>query len=262
MGLKENVIIGKLIPAATGLRALPLARDRAGRARPAARRGPALRGGAAGRPGAGGGDGEGSTLEGFGPSFAEELEELASEIETPSGAEGRVRLGRGRELREVLIRQLPATATAELDRRGRPKLGWSLGAGRRTPGSVRLPARAGPAPDGKRARQGPCVRTDAQPTLGVCSRRSWPDRAGTRLTGAPTRQCRAGGQSGTAVRAAVRSAAPGPRGPLGSRRQRRKPCSSARPSSSVLELGLGADRPPDAARARRRPGSSAPRPGR
>jgi hypothetical protein len=30
-------------------------------------------------------DGDGSQLEGFGPSFAEELEELASEIETPEG---------------------------------------------------------------------------------------------------------------------------------------------------------------------------------
>ena len=44
VGLKENVIIGKLIPAATGLRALPLARDRAGRARPAPRRGHPRRG--------------------------------------------------------------------------------------------------------------------------------------------------------------------------------------------------------------------------
>ena len=33
------------------------------------------------------GDGEGSQLEGFGPSFAEELEELASEIETPESGE-------------------------------------------------------------------------------------------------------------------------------------------------------------------------------
>jgi DNA-directed RNA polymerase subunit beta' len=35
------------------------------------------------------GDGEsgGSPMEGFGPSFAEELEELASEIETPEPAE-------------------------------------------------------------------------------------------------------------------------------------------------------------------------------
>ena len=33
------------------------------------------------------GDGEGAAMEGFGPSFAEELEELASEIETPAPAE-------------------------------------------------------------------------------------------------------------------------------------------------------------------------------
>jgi hypothetical protein len=34
------------------------------------------------------GDGEGaSTMEGFGPSFAEELEELASEIETPGAGQ-------------------------------------------------------------------------------------------------------------------------------------------------------------------------------
>ena len=45
MGLKENVIIGKLIPAATGPEALPRAPDRAGGAGPASRRG-VLRGGA------------------------------------------------------------------------------------------------------------------------------------------------------------------------------------------------------------------------
>ena len=83
MGLKENVIIGKLIPAATGPQALPLAADRAGRAGSASGRG-VLRGGA--RQGARprrGRRGRRSQLEGFGPSFAEELEELASEIETP-----------------------------------------------------------------------------------------------------------------------------------------------------------------------------------
>ena len=65
--------------------ALPLARDRAGRARPAARGGPARRGGA-GRRARPDRDGEEVTeLEGFGPSFAEELEELAQEIETTDG---------------------------------------------------------------------------------------------------------------------------------------------------------------------------------
>jgi hypothetical protein len=33
------------------------------------------------------GDGEGSPMEGFGPSFAEELEELATEIETPGAGQ-------------------------------------------------------------------------------------------------------------------------------------------------------------------------------
>jgi DNA-directed RNA polymerase subunit beta' len=85
MGLKENVIIGKLIPAATGLRhyrsleiepvepAQPPAEDLLSEEELQADLELA-------------GDGDGQTLEGFGPSFAEELEELASEIETPSGA--------------------------------------------------------------------------------------------------------------------------------------------------------------------------------
>ncbi|MSO41992.1 MAG: DNA-directed RNA polymerase subunit beta' [Solirubrobacterales bacterium] len=83
MGLKENVIIGKLIPAATGLR-----RYRTVQVEPVE---PAQ------LPAEefseeeiaeleAGGDGESADLEGFGPSFAEELEELASEIETPSGS--------------------------------------------------------------------------------------------------------------------------------------------------------------------------------
>jgi DNA-directed RNA polymerase subunit beta' len=83
MGLKENVIIGKLIPAATGLkhyRSLQIepvepaqppveefSEEELAKELDLA------------------GDGEGaSNLEGFGPSFAEELEELASEIETPA----------------------------------------------------------------------------------------------------------------------------------------------------------------------------------
>ena len=86
MGLKENVIIGKLIPAATGLKhyrslqiepvepAQPAAEELLSEEELAAELDLA-------------GDGEGSQLEGFGPSFAEELEELASEIETSgSGA--------------------------------------------------------------------------------------------------------------------------------------------------------------------------------
>jgi DNA-directed RNA polymerase subunit beta' len=86
VGLKENVIIGKLIPAATGLKHYrtleiepvePAQRpeeDLLDEDELAAELGLAE-------------DGEEATeLEGFGPSFAEELEELAQEIET--GAEG------------------------------------------------------------------------------------------------------------------------------------------------------------------------------
>ena len=82
VGLKENVIIGKLIPAATGLRHYrtleiepvePAQRpdeDLLDEDELAAELGLAE-------------DGEEVTeLEGFGPSFAEELEELAQEIET------------------------------------------------------------------------------------------------------------------------------------------------------------------------------------
>ena len=84
-GLKENVIIGKLIPAATGLKryrsveiepvepAQPPAEDLLSEEELQADLELA------------GESGEGSQLEGFGPSFAEELEELASEIETPPG---------------------------------------------------------------------------------------------------------------------------------------------------------------------------------
>jgi DNA-directed RNA polymerase subunit beta' len=83
MGLKENVIIGKLIPAATGLRhyrslqiepvepAQPPSEDLLSEEELAAELDLA-------------GDGEGAQVEGFGPSFAEELEELASEIEAPA----------------------------------------------------------------------------------------------------------------------------------------------------------------------------------
>jgi DNA-directed RNA polymerase subunit beta' len=85
MGLKENVIIGKLIPAATGLkhyRSLQIepvepaqppveefSEEELAKELDLA------------------GDGEGTRMEGFGPSFAEELEELASEIETPGAGQ-------------------------------------------------------------------------------------------------------------------------------------------------------------------------------
>jgi DNA-directed RNA polymerase subunit beta' len=85
MGLKENVIIGKLIPAATGLkhyRSLQIepvepaqppveefSEEELAKELDLA------------------GDGEGSPMEGFGPSFAEELEELASEIEQPGAGQ-------------------------------------------------------------------------------------------------------------------------------------------------------------------------------
>jgi DNA-directed RNA polymerase subunit beta' len=87
LGLKENVIIGKLIPAATGLRryrsvqiepvepAQPPADELLSEEDLAAEIELA-------------GDGDGSPLEGFGPSFAEDLEELASEIDTGAPAAG------------------------------------------------------------------------------------------------------------------------------------------------------------------------------
>ena len=95
MGLKENVIIGKLIPAATGLkhyRSLEIepvepaqppveefSEEQLAKELDLA------------------GDAEsGSQLEGFGPSFAEELEELATEIETP-GAGQAAASGEGEE---------------------------------------------------------------------------------------------------------------------------------------------------------------------
>ncbi|HEY6672111.1 MAG TPA: DNA-directed RNA polymerase subunit beta', partial [Solirubrobacterales bacterium] len=94
VGLKENVIIGKLIPAATGLkhyRSLQIepvepaqppveefSEEELAKELEVA------------------GDGEGSQLEGFGPSFAEELEELASEIEQP-GAGQTAGTGEGEE---------------------------------------------------------------------------------------------------------------------------------------------------------------------
>jgi DNA-directed RNA polymerase subunit beta' len=86
MGLKENVIIGKLIPAATGLkhyRSLQI--EPVEPAQPPAEE---FSEEELAKELDLAGDGEGaSNLEGFGPSFAEELEELASEIETPGAGQ-------------------------------------------------------------------------------------------------------------------------------------------------------------------------------
>ena len=83
MGLKENVIIGKLIPAATGLK-----HYRSLQIEPVEPAQPPVEEFSEEELAkeldlAGDGEGGGSSLEGFGPSFAEELEELASEIEQP-----------------------------------------------------------------------------------------------------------------------------------------------------------------------------------
>ena len=84
-GLKENVIIGKLIPAATGLK-----RYRTVQVEPVEPAQPPAEELLSEEDLAAelemGGDGESAEVEGFGPSFAEELEELATEIETPSGS--------------------------------------------------------------------------------------------------------------------------------------------------------------------------------
>jgi DNA-directed RNA polymerase subunit beta' len=87
VGLKENVIIGKLIPAATGLkhyRSLEIEP-----VEPAQRPDEDLldEDELAAELGLSEDGGQGEELEGFGPSFAEELEELAQEIE-PAPAEG------------------------------------------------------------------------------------------------------------------------------------------------------------------------------
>jgi DNA-directed RNA polymerase subunit beta' len=82
MGLKENVIIGKLIPAATGLRHYrTLAIEPAEPVEPPSEEGLLDEEELAAELGL---EGDGADLEGFGPSFAEELEELAQEIETTS----------------------------------------------------------------------------------------------------------------------------------------------------------------------------------
>jgi DNA-directed RNA polymerase subunit beta' len=88
MGLKENVIIGKLIPAATGLRRYRTIEIEP--VEPAQRPEEALldEEELAAELGLSGDGEEVTELEGFGPSFAEELEELASEIETGSDGDG------------------------------------------------------------------------------------------------------------------------------------------------------------------------------
>jgi DNA-directed RNA polymerase subunit beta' len=87
-GLKENVIIGKLIPAATGLRHYRTIEIEP--VEPAQRPEEALldEEELAAELGLAGDGEEVTELEGFGPSFAEELEELASEIETGSDGDG------------------------------------------------------------------------------------------------------------------------------------------------------------------------------
>ncbi|HEY6653863.1 MAG TPA: DNA-directed RNA polymerase subunit beta', partial [Solirubrobacterales bacterium] len=85
MGLKENVIIGKLIPAATGLkhyRSLQI--EPVEPAQPPAEE---FSEEELAKELDLAGDGDSSPMEGFGPSFAEELEELASEIETPGAGQ-------------------------------------------------------------------------------------------------------------------------------------------------------------------------------
>jgi DNA-directed RNA polymerase subunit beta' len=81
VGLKENVIIGKLIPAATGLKHYrTLSIEPTEPVEPPSEEGLLDEEELAAELGLEGGDG--AELEGFGPSFAEELEELAQEIET------------------------------------------------------------------------------------------------------------------------------------------------------------------------------------
>ncbi len=80
VGLKENVIIGKLIPAATGLRHYrTLTIEPTEPVEPPSEEGLLDEEELAAELGL---EGDGAEVEGFGPSFAEELEELAQEIET------------------------------------------------------------------------------------------------------------------------------------------------------------------------------------
>jgi DNA-directed RNA polymerase subunit beta' len=88
VGLKENVIIGKLIPAATGLRHYRSLEIQP--VEPAQRPDEDLLDAdeLAAELGLGGNGEESADLEGFGPSFAEELEELAQEIEAGGDSAG------------------------------------------------------------------------------------------------------------------------------------------------------------------------------
>jgi DNA-directed RNA polymerase subunit beta' len=82
VGLKENVIIGKLIPAATGLKHYrTIAVEPAVPIEPPNEEGLLDEEELAAELGL---DGDDTTVESFGPSFAEELEELAQEIEQTS----------------------------------------------------------------------------------------------------------------------------------------------------------------------------------
>ncbi|MFL5908424.1 MAG: hypothetical protein ACJ75Z_12615, partial [Solirubrobacterales bacterium] len=95
MGLKENVIIGKLIPAATGLR-----HYRSLQIEPVEPAQPPVEEFSEedlAKELDLAGDGESTQMEGFGPSFAEELEELASEIEAPQGSGAGQAAGSGDE---------------------------------------------------------------------------------------------------------------------------------------------------------------------
>jgi DNA-directed RNA polymerase subunit beta' len=86
VGLKENVIIGKLIPAATGLKHYrTLTIEPTEPVKPPSEEGLLDEEELAAELGL---EGDGSDLEGFGPSFAEELEELAQEIETGTDGGG------------------------------------------------------------------------------------------------------------------------------------------------------------------------------
>jgi DNA-directed RNA polymerase subunit beta' len=82
VGLKENVIIGKLIPAATGLKHYrTLAVEPAEPIEPPSEEGLLDEEELQAELGLDGGD---APVESFGPSFAEELEELAQEIQSTS----------------------------------------------------------------------------------------------------------------------------------------------------------------------------------
>ena len=86
VGLKENVIIGKLIPAATGLKHYRTVQIEPVEPAQAPAEELLDEDELAAELGLGGDGGDGAELEGFGPSFAEELEELATEIESPGAA--------------------------------------------------------------------------------------------------------------------------------------------------------------------------------